>query len=148
MAADRDAELLVLRKDTLAHIKAGLALLGGESCWEKNYDLALALHVEAVEAACLTGDYDYMEDMARIVLQQALTLPDKLPVYEIKIQACIARHNPLEAIDMGLSVLSLLDLTLPPKVSKVDILFGLAETKLALAGKGVEDLRHLPEMTD
>ena len=118
------------------------------SSWHRQYDLTLALYVEAAAAAYLSTDFKQMETLAEMVLQQAKTLLDKVKVYEVKIQAYVAQNKLLEAIKTGLQVLKLLGVKFPEKPTKLNIILGLVRTKLTLAGKPIEDLIDLPKMTD
>ena len=129
------------------YLRVGMDCLSADS-WLRQYDLTLALHVEAAEAAYLNGNFEEMDRLAAIVLQQAKTLLDKVNVYEIKIQACTAYNKPLEAVKIALSILRMLGIKFPKKPNKIDILLKLVRTKLRLAGKRIEDLIELPEMTD
>jgi len=129
------------------YFNVGLELLG-DNCWNTQYDLALALHVEAAEAAYLSGQFEQMEQLVEVVLQQAKTLLDKVKAYEIKILSHISQQKMLEAIETALPVLAQLGVYLPQKPNKLHIILGLLQTKITLAGKRTEDLIDLPEMTD
>ncbi|WP_346341634.1 serine/threonine-protein kinase PknK [[Phormidium] sp. ETS-05] len=129
------------------YLKAGIDLLPADS-WQVQYQLTLKLHQLACEAAYLITDFEQMEQFAAGVMERATSVLDRVKVYEVKIQAYTGQNQFQEAISTGLEVLKLLGVTLPAKPSKLDILRGLAATKLALAGKKTEDLIHLPPMTD
>ncbi|MDF5730601.1 MAG: AAA family ATPase [Rhizonema sp. PD38] len=127
------------------YFKIGMDCLSAES-WLHQYDLTLALYVEAAETASWSGNFEEMDKLAFLVLQQATSLLDKVKVYEVKIQAHTAQNNPLPAIETALSVLKMLGICFPKKPTKLDILFELIKTKLSLGGKGIEDLIDLPVM--
>ncbi|MFB2923315.1 ATP-binding protein [Aerosakkonema funiforme] len=118
------------------------------SSWQTHYNLTLALYVETAEAAYLSGNFEEVDRLAEVVLQEAQMLLDKVKIYEVKIQASIAQNKLLEALKTALEVLKLLGVNLPEKPNKLDILFGLLRTKLSLVGKRIEDLINLPLMTD
>ncbi len=118
------------------------------SSWRSHYDLTLALHVEAAEAAYLCTKFKKMERLVHVILGQAHSLLDKVKAYEIKIQACIAQNKSLEGVKTGLTALKLLEVSFPKKPNKLNILFALLRTKSLLAGKKIEDLIDLPEMND
>ncbi len=128
------------------------SLLSGESAdkasWERQYNLTLALHEGAAEAAYVNGDFEQMERYVEAVLQRARVLLDKLKVYEVKIQAHMAQNKLPEAAKTGLSVLKLLGVEFPEKPNKAQIGQDLVKTKLTLAGKRIEDLSCLPKMSD
>ena len=118
------------------------------SSWQRNYDLTLALFVEAAEAAYLSGDFEQQDKLTAVVLQQANKLLDKVKVYEVRIQAYIAQNKLTEAVQTALAVLKLLGVKFPSKPSKLQICQGLVATKLALVAKRIEDLVNLPPMRE
>ncbi len=129
------------------YLKVGMKCLNLDS-WQSQYELTLALYGEAAEAAYLSGNFEEMERLSSVVMQQAKTLLNKVNIYKIKIQGYTAHNKPLEAIDTALSILKILGISFPKKPKKVDILLELMKTKLALVGKPIEDLINLPKMTD
>jgi len=129
------------------YLQIGLSLLR-DDCWERQYDLALTLHVGAAEVTYLSGNLEQAERLIAVVLQQAKTLLDKVRAYEVHHHAYAAQHKPLEAIKTGLQVLQLLGVSFPEKPSQVDVRASLEETKLTLAGRSIEELIDLPKMTD
>jgi predicted ATPase/signal transduction histidine kinase/CheY-like chemotaxis protein len=147
LIAGKKAKASAAWKPAWNYLRLGINCLSADS-WLRQYDLSLALYVETVEAAILSGHVEEMEKLAELVLQQATSLLDKVKVYEVKIQAYTAQNKPLEAIETALSVLKLLGIRFPKKPTKLNIFLELAQTKLSLAGKRIEDLIHLPVMTN
>ncbi|MEG3865465.1 MULTISPECIES: AAA family ATPase [unclassified Microcoleus] len=147
LIAGKKAKASAAWKPAWNYLIIGINCLSADS-WLCQYDLTLALYVETVEAAILSGHVQDMEKLADLVLQQATSLLDKVKVYEVKIQAYTAQNKPLEAIDTALSVLKLLGIRFPKKPTKLNILFELMKTKLSLVGKPVEKLIDLPVMTN
>ena len=159
LIAGKKAKASAAFQPALTYLTSGLELLNpsqsslskggseGGSSWQTQYDTTLSLYVEAAEAAYLCGQFDEMERLVPVVLQQGKILLDKVKVYEVKISAYLTQNKPLEAVDTGLTVLKLLGVSLPKKPSNLDVLLGLTGTKLALLGKRIEDLINLPKMT-
>ena len=116
--------------------------------WQAQYNLALALHQTAAEAALMVGNFSEMDRLIEGVLQQATTDLDKIPVYAIQIQALIARHELSAAVQLGLRIMALLGFPIPEKPRKLGVLFGLLKSKLGLLGRSVEQLAKLPNMTE
>ncbi|MEG3979834.1 AAA family ATPase [Microcoleus sp. T3B2] len=116
--------------------------------WQNQYELTLALYTEAAEAAYLSGDFDRMETLASVVESCAKTLLDKVKVYEVQMQACMAQNKLQEALNTGLPVLKHLGVEFPSDPNFSDIGQALGETASMLSGKGTEDLIDLPLMTD
>ncbi len=147
LTAGKKAKAAAAYKPALHYLLVGVELLPADA-WERRYDLALALYIETAEAAYLSADFERMERLSEVVLRQAGTLLDKVRVYEINIHACTARNKLLEGIKTGLKVLELLGIQFPETPTQEHITRALAETKLALARKRIEDLRSLAAMTD
>jgi predicted ATPase/signal transduction histidine kinase len=119
-----------------------------EDSWQDQYDLTLDLFVESAEVAYLCTEFEEMERLTEVVLRHARTLLDKVQVYEVAIQALIARNKLLDAVKTALWVLRQLGMTFPRKPKKLDVILGLLKARLALAGKDVEGLVDLPKMRD
>jgi PAS domain S-box-containing protein len=147
LMAGKKAKGAAAYEPALRYLKVGMSLLV-ENSWQSQYNLMLALYVEATEAAYLGTDFEEMENLAEVVLCQANTLLDKVKVYLVKIQACMAQNQPLKALETALPVLKALGVNFPKQPKQWDIKLSLARTKLGLAGKRIEDLIDLPEMTD
>ncbi|BDA72311.1 multi-sensor signal transduction multi-kinase [Calothrix sp. PCC 7716] len=139
-------------KASTAHIAAAryfdvaLEILG-DSCWHQ-YELALALYEEACDAAYLCGDFENMEKFAQQVISQGKIIIDKIRVYEIKIQACVAQNQLIEGLNISLEVLKLLNIEFPKTPKELDIQQAFQTTAALLAGRDIADLINLPEMSD
>ncbi|MBD0386065.1 MAG: PAS domain-containing protein, partial [Nostoc sp. C3-bin3] len=118
------------------------------SSWQTNYDLTLDLYVETTEIAYLCGEFEDVEQWARVVLQEAKTVLDSVKVYEVKIQTDIAQNQPLKAINTGLQVLQQLGISFPETPSQSDTRFELDTISSLFIEQPIENLIHLPEMTD
>ncbi|HEY9609719.1 response regulator, partial [Allocoleopsis sp.] len=147
LMAGQKAKAATAHEAALEYFNTGLKLLSADS-WHSSYDLTLALYQETVEAAYLNGDFEQMQLRAEVVLQLAKTLIDKVKVYEVKIQTCIAQSKQLEAVKIGLQALELMGIEFPEKPSMSDVQLALSETASHLTGKQPSDLINLPEMTD
>jgi len=147
LIAGKKAKASAAYESAWNYLKVGMKCLSAGS-WQSQYDLTLALYIEAAEAASLSGSFEEMERLASVVLQQGKTLLDKVKIYEIKIQSCTASNKPLEALATALSVLKMLGIKFPQKPHKLNIIWEFIKTKIRLAGKRIEDLINLPEMTD
>ena len=153
LAAGNKAKAATAYTPALSYYQTGLALLKTSEVSETSevwaeYDLALALHTAAAEAAYLSGDFVQTEQLTQTALVQAKTILDKTPLYEVQVQAQIAQNNSLKAIEISLSALQALGIALPQKPSKMHIGAALLKTWLLLRGQRPEDLLSLPPMTD
>jgi predicted ATPase/signal transduction histidine kinase len=125
----------------------GLSLLSSES-WQSQYQLMLSLHELAAEAACLIGEFEQTEELTDCVLQEANTILDKVKAYEIKIQAKMVNNQQLAAVKIGLQVLQQLNVIIPESPTLSDIQQAMGATGAQLASRNIEDLIHLPLMTN
>lgn len=148
LLAGKRAKATAAPKVALEYLQTGLELIS-EQTWQTQYHLALELHEEATETAYLGGDYERMVDFTTIVLQHANTFLDKVKVYEINIEAGHTEPSRLtEGVDLGLEVLEQLGVSLPRQPSPTKIIQALDELQQTLAGKNINALLDLPEMTD
>jgi predicted ATPase/tRNA A-37 threonylcarbamoyl transferase component Bud32 len=129
------------------YLNTGLNLLNVDS-WQSNYDLTLALHEEAAEAAYLNGDFPKMEQLAEEVLNRAKTVLDKVKVYDVKIQAAGAQSKIKEGIQISLIALTQLGISLPEDPSQWDVQRKLKKTASLVADRDIEDLINLPLMIE
>jgi len=115
--------------------------------WQTDYDLALSYHLELSEARYLGGDFDQMETVADIVLQQARTPLDTVKVYEILVQAYTGQTQYLKAIQTARKGLSLFGVELPEKPTPADLASAWASTASRWQGVTISELVHLPRLT-
>ncbi len=147
LSAGKHAKASAVFTTALHYFKTGLDLLA-ENCWEAHYNLSLALHTQAAEAAFLCSDTHGMEKMIQVILRHARNPLDQAPVYEIKILALTNQNRWVEACQAALEILKRLGLNLPTTPDKWQIRLSLLKTKILLAGKSIDHLAHLPPMTD
>ena len=147
LIAGKKAKAASAYEPASSYLRVGIRILA-ENSWQQQYDLTLALYVEAAEAAYLSGEFEKMEQLAEVVLQRANSTLDKAKVYEVKIQACMGQYKILEALKIGLQVLELVGVKFPENPSKINILLSLLRTKSALFGKRISSLIDLPEISN
>ncbi|MEK8019740.1 MAG: AAA family ATPase, partial [Candidatus Parabeggiatoa sp.] len=147
LQAGKKAKASAAHQPALNYLEVGLSLLAAEN-WKRQYDLMLTLYVEAVEAAYFSREFERQKELSQVVLQHAQTVLDKVKVYEVNLQAYYAQHKLLEAVNTGLEVMAMLGMPLPDKPSQSDISLALEETRAAWAKTNIEDLIHLPDMTE
>ncbi len=124
----------------------GLEFLSEDS-WRNQYQLTLELHELAAEAAYLSGNFEQMQQLTEIILQNAKTLLDKVLIYEIQITACIVQSKQIEGIQIARSILQQLGINFPEQPTPLDIQQGLQQVIDNLQGQSIADLVHLPTMT-
>jgi len=129
------------------YFDTGLRLLPSDA-WHAHYALTLDLHLGAMNTAYLSGKLERMDAFAQIIREEAQSLLDQVKVYEIKILADNAMHQPLEAVQTALAALNLLGIHFPEHPDGEAFMQALSQTQAALADKTVSELRHLPAMHD
>ena len=138
LIAARKAKAASAYEAAVMQLRVGLKLLP-ENSWQSNYDLTLALYVEAVEAEYLTTNYERSATLAEVVLQQVSTLLERVKVYELQIQFYMAQNQMLKAIDTGLQVLDMLGVSLSNDEGDGGLVIELPN---------LTDLDKIPEITD
>jgi len=129
------------------YLKIGISLIENNG-WEKSYELMHSLYVEAAEIACLSGDFQSIEQYTAIALNNSKTVLDKVKLYEIKVIAYTAQNKKLEVLDTALFILKLLGMNFPKNPNMAEVLISLTKTKLMLIGKQPDTLFELPQMTN
>jgi predicted ATPase/serine phosphatase RsbU (regulator of sigma subunit)/tRNA A-37 threonylcarbamoyl transferase component Bud32 len=146
LTAGKKAKASAAYQPAFNYLQVGLSLLE-ENSWECQYELILALHVEAAEAAYLSDNFQQMERLASVVKNRAKTVLDKVRIYRVTVLGYANQHQLPEAMRSGLEILAQLGIALPENPSLADIGQAIEETKAAWLGKQIEDLIDLPEMT-
>ena len=132
LLAGQYAKAAMAYEAAINYLNTGLALLP-ENGWQTQYELTLALYVEAVETEYLNTHFEQVETLSQVVLQQAKTVLDKVKVYESQLLSHIAQNQMNAAIEIGLQVLEMLEVSL---------------VKTPPENLIIETLRRLPEMDD
>jgi PAS domain S-box-containing protein len=147
LIAGKKAKSATAYESAMGYLQVGLSLLT-DSSWHQQYELALALHQEAAEAAFLMGDFEQMEQLAVVVLPQAKNELEKVKIYELRIKSYEVQRKLLEAVKLGWQVLEMLGVKVTASPTPLDIQQAVQETSTNLAEKSIEDLINLPSMTD
>ena len=147
LIAGQRAKAATAYEAAVNYLNVALNLLASDS-WQHQYELTLAIYIETVESEYLNTNFERARTLSDIVLQQATTLLDKVKVYELRIQSNISRLQMQSAIDTALEVLEKLGVSLSQTNVNPGELAEQIQKKLTKAGKQIEDLADLPEMTD
>ncbi|MEG4472054.1 AAA family ATPase, partial [Microcoleus sp. AT9_B5] len=129
------------------YLQTGIELLQPD-CWLHQYELTLNLYVAAAEASYLNGDIEGMDQLASVVLQQALTILDRVKIYEIQIVAYTNQSQMLEAIFLGTEALAQLGVDMPSAADETTTSSALQEIDEHLRGREIAELVELPVMSD
>jgi PAS domain S-box-containing protein len=145
LAAGHKAKGATAYAAALDYFNTGIAILTS-NCWHSQYNLALILYEGATESAYLCTDFEQMEQLAEIVLNHAKSWLDRVNIYSIKIQACMAQHQQLEALQLAREILKHLGVHLPEQPTPADIEQALRHTQTLLNGRSIESLLELPQI--
>ena len=129
------------------YLKHGIDFVGPHG-WRDHYEIMLGLHVDAAEAAYLSGHFEELERLAGEIDANARNLLDRVKAYEIRIARHVYQNQFLEAIQMGLEALRLLGEPVPRKPSHFHLLYNLIRTRFMLGRMSKEDHINLPRMSD
>ncbi|MDZ8184406.1 MAG: AAA family ATPase [Nostoc sp. ChiSLP02] len=147
LIAGQKAKAATAHDSAVKYLQVALQLLVVSS-WESHYQLTLTIYEEAAEAAFLNGDFDEMQKFVAVVQNHAVSLLDKVKVYEIQIQAYTVQNQLMAALSTGLQALKLLGVEFPNTPTPSDIGQALGETVSILNGRPIKDLLELPLMSD
>lgn len=147
LTACRKARLATAYQAAREYATVGLQLLGAHA-WQRQYDMTLALHDLAAEVAFLAGAFEQMDQWIEAVIQHAKTPLEQVPVYQVRIQALVARNQFVEAIAIGQSVFRMLGVNLPDEPTLDDIRQVKQEIDALIKDRSIESFIHLPKMTD
>ncbi len=147
LIAGKRARAAAAYEPAFNYLLVGIEMLGSEG-WQRQYHLALELSTQGAAAAYLSGDAAAMERLTSAVLEQARSLLDSIPVYDMTIQALAARHQFLEAIQVTLPVLQSLGIDLPLQPTQEDTVQRMQAIQQMLADMSSEQVCVLPPMAD
>ncbi len=116
--------------------------------WKNQYQLTLDIHIDAISAEYLNINFERANQLSDVVLEQAKTLIEKIPVYEKKIQFYTAQNQMAKTIDTVIPLLAELGFPLPRKINKLRFVMELLRTRVNLRNKSIQELIDLPMMTD
>ena len=131
----------------LNYFQIGIDLLS-DDCWQSNYELTLNLFVEAATITNLQGNFSKMAHFNDIILQQANSWLDKMPVYQNQIQTFKAEARLSDAVDTGIVALGLLGITIPQHPSKLEMSQVWQNMEAVFEESPIESLVDLPIMTN
>lgn len=124
----------------------GISLLPDDP-WKHHYDLTLALQTNRVEAACLQGEFEQMEQWAERVLRHARTLLDTIPVQQTRLMGARTQGHLPEALHIGLQVLQSLGIHLPSQPTQTEVNQAFSRVHQLWQGSSPLTLLELPAMT-
>jgi predicted ATPase/transcriptional regulator with GAF, ATPase, and Fis domain len=149
LQAGRKAKSATAYEAALAYFQVGARLLA-EQHWQSEYELALALQLEAAEGLRLCGNFDEAEAAYQALLPRARTKLDQARVYNLRMLQYENQSRYADALACGRAGLALLGVNFPDAASAQEAaLEREMETMNALLGaRSIASLLELPVMTD
>ncbi|MEH2195258.1 MAG: AAA family ATPase [Nostoc sp.] len=145
--AGRKAKEAIAYSAALQYFNYGIQLVIDDG-WENANDLTLDLYQSAAEVAFLNHEFEQMESLISIVIQQGKSFLDKVKVYEIKLQYYQVQGQLLKAVEIGCKILQHLGISLSESVTPSEIHQAIENTLSILGEREIESLIDLPLMTD
>jgi len=130
----------------LNYLQCGLELLPDDA-WHSRYALALKLHTSAAEVAHIRGETALMQRMIDAVETHARTLPDRVRVYEIRIQSQVASNRFDRALHLALDLLSQLGVVIAAKPNALQYWRGILRTRWLLRRTSEKKILASPPMS-
>ena len=147
LSAGRRARASAAFDTALTYLEAGIRLLG-DGAWERDYDLAYGLYLEAAEAAVLAPGRTLPAVFLDVATPRARAVLDRVALHEIRVRDHLTRNENPEALRLALEALRWLGVDLPAKPNVAQVSIEFYRAKFALRGKTLEQLRALPVCTD
>ncbi|MDJ0508598.1 MAG: AAA family ATPase [Crocosphaera sp.] len=148
LCAGKKAKSSAAYKVSLNYLQFAINLLDEDKVWGSQYQLCLELYLEAAESAYLNNSFDVMESLLSTLIKNAQFTLDKVKAYEIKIKAYTSQNKLLEAIDLSLSTLALMDINIAHNYSSVDMKSLLEEAETNWETRDIQTLVSSPIMTN
>jgi predicted ATPase/signal transduction histidine kinase/DNA-binding NarL/FixJ family response regulator len=118
LMAGRKARRTAAFQSAIWHLSMGIGLLPPDK-WETEYDLAIRLYKEAVDAEYLSGNLQRAELLAGELISRARDLPTQIGAMESKIFFFTSHSRNAEAIQTGREALARLDFTMPVEPEEI-----------------------------
>ena len=134
-------------RTALTYLELGISLLGPRS-WRDHYDLTLALYNATAEMCVCRANFERMNELVKVVLNNAHCLTDKTQAYATCIYALGVSEKQSEAVAMALDVLKGFGEALPAKPSRFQVGLEFKRVQRLLRGKSDPQLLRMPRMVD
>ncbi|MEM9276703.1 MAG: AAA family ATPase, partial [Cyanobacteria bacterium P01_F01_bin.143] len=151
LQAGINAQSSIAHELAAQYFNAGLQLLATDA-WENQYQLTLELYLKILEDHLLNNNFEGVEEISLIIIEQAKDVFDLLKIYQSQSKSFYyyVIINPQKAIDTSLKVLPKLGIDISLEAEEIE-----ARTKekkeyieSILKDRTIGSLAELPEMVD
>lgn len=147
LIAGKRAKDAAAYRQSHAYLTAAEDLLSGD-IWSENYQLIFDIKKHLMECEYFLQNFENAEKLFRVLLERAETDEDRAGLYNQKMimLASLAKHE--DALEIGIAGLRLLNVRLPKRAGKLDVLQSLMTLKIKLRGRDIDALIELPEISN
>lgn len=130
------------------YLRNALTLLPQDS-WKTAYDETLAVYNEAIQASYSDGNYDFMNHLADVVIQNTTNVLDNLQAYEFQIMSFNAQNQALQSAEAARNIFTRLGVPIPESTNMFQMMLLYMKISATLKAKGGDSaLINLPPITD
>jgi PAS domain S-box-containing protein len=147
LLAGRKAKAATAYASASRYLSVGRDLLGA-SGWDRRYQLAFGLCIEAAECEYLNGNLETAERLLSELLAHASSKLDRAAAYRLQILFHVTSSAYQAATDCGLECLRLFGITIPPHPTREQIETEHEKFWASLAGRSIESLIDQPLASD
>ncbi|WP_437739899.1 AAA family ATPase [Sorangium sp. So ce1504] len=147
LRAGRKAKAAAAYESAAALFAAGLSLLA-QAPWDAQHELTYDLTLERAHAAYITGGFNEAERLLQELMERARTRTETAAAVELIVTLRVTRGQSARAVEIGLSWLRACDIDLPRLPTDAQLEEETKSVWQALGDRAIEDLIHLPPMTD
>jgi predicted ATPase len=129
------------------YLQFGIELLG-DLGWKDVYHVALAIHNDACEMEMCAANFEEIGVLVESIMCHARCDGDKLQARTTQIHALSVSDRQVEALDLGIQLLSDVGAPLPKSLSVWTLLRKLRSVQNLLKGKSNDVLKQMPLIDD
>ncbi|MGB3509783.1 MAG: AAA family ATPase, partial [Microcoleaceae cyanobacterium] len=151
LKAGKKAKASTAYETALKYIETGVKLVNSNQ-WNYQKSLIFEIHLELLEVLYLTADYAKVKNYSEVLLNKNYDTLDRVTIYKIRGLSSFAEFKQQEAIENFCKALALpkIDIDVPQSSDEVTKRTDqeYKHLQFLLKDKQIQDLIHLPEMTD
>ena len=133
--------------DASKFIRKGISMLGNNR-WNDYYTLTISLYSTGGEVEVINGHFERVRSYIGEVVNNGLSLDDKLRAYASLLRAMALQDDLDEAVSTGVGVLKQLGEPIPTNPTKFSLAKELLKVKMSLRGRSNADILKMPLMVD
>jgi predicted ATPase len=146
LKAAKSAILLSAFRPAAEYLHQGL-LFNRDLSWIQ-YDLQLEFLILQARVQLCLGDFPKCYAAVNEVIENARNINDKIPVFEVHIDALGTEGKIEECFRLGLLYAKMLGINLPPKFNMLTVIYAFYKAKQAMTKKTVAKLSNYPMATN